>query len=93
MATFDSVLSDMAALHHKKNKDYGRDGDPHYNIRQTEEFGVASWVGSLIRANDKMKRLQLAAQGGTLANEGIEDSLIDLANYAVIALVEWRNAQ
>jgi hypothetical protein len=37
-----------------------------------------------------MRRLQLAASGSTLTNEGIEDSLIDLAVYAIIALILYR---
>jgi len=35
-------------------------------------------------------RVQKAAQGHTLTNEGIEDSLMDLAVYSLIALVLYR---
>jgi Nucleotide modification associated domain 1 len=89
---FQAILTEMKELHDKKSQDYGRNGDLFYNIRQSEEFGIPAWVGCLVRANDKMKRLQLASQGSKLANEGVEDSLIDLANYAVIALIEYRRA-
>lgn len=87
---FAGVLDEMRALHDKKQKDYGTDADPFANVRASEQFGIPAWLGSVIRANDKMQRLKAFAQTGTLANEGVEDSLIDLANYAVIALCLYR---
>ena len=48
---------------------------------------MPAWVGSAMRANDKMKRIQAFARRGSLMNESLEDSLRDLAVYAVIALV------
>ena len=44
----------------------------------------------MVRATDKVRRLQTYAVNGRLANEGVEDSLMDLAVYAIIALVLWR---
>lgn len=89
-ADFKQVLDDMWALHQKKNKDYGAENDPYRNVRSSADWGVDPWVGALIRGNDKIKRLQKYAQTGELSNEGAEDSIIDLAVYAVIALVLWR---
>lgn len=89
-ADFKQVLDDMWALHQKKNKDYGAEGDPYRNVRSSADWGVDPWVGALIRGNDKIKRLQKYAQTGELSNEGAEDSIIDLAVYAVISLVLWR---
>lgn len=91
-ASFAGVLAELQALHDRKNRDYGRDADPYANCRASEDFGIAGWVGTLIRANDKMRRLQRAAAGATLANEGVEDSLLDLAVYSVIALILYREA-
>ena len=88
--SFSLILKEIQALHDKKSKDYGRPGDPYYNIRGSEDFGIPSWVGAVMRANDKMKRLQLAASGGSLANEGVEDSLLDMITYLTIALDEYR---
>lgn len=85
--SFHDILAQMGALHDKKQKDYGVIGDPFKNVRNSEDFGVAPWVGCMIRANDKMKRIQSFAQKGELANESLEDSLLDLAVYSVIALV------
>lgn len=87
---FQQALHEIEALHFKKQQDYGRPTDPFANVRASTDFGIPAWVGTLVRANDKMKRLQKAASSGTLANEGIEDSLMDLATYAIIALVLWR---
>jgi hypothetical protein len=84
---FHAILKELGALHDKKQADYGRADDPFANVRASTDFGIAGWVGALVRANDKMRRLQKAAQGGALANEGVLDSLNDLAVYAVIARV------
>jgi hypothetical protein len=90
---FHDLCDDMKAMHDKKQKDYGREGDPFSNVRASEDFGIEGWVGCMVRANDKMRRLQKAAQGTTLSNEGVEDSLMDLAVYAIIGLVLWREEQ
>lgn len=87
---FHAVLKEVGELHDRKQSDYGRPADPFANVRASEDFGVDAWIGTMIRANDKMRRLQKAAQGGTLANESVEDSLLDLATYAAIALVLYR---
>ena len=87
---FPAVLDEMRELHDRKRRDYGTEVDGFANVRASEDFGIPGWLGSVMRANDKMSRLKAFAQTGTLANEGVEDSLIDLANYAVIALVLYR---
>jgi hypothetical protein len=92
-ASFYGLLEELGNLHALKNQDYGREHDPYANVRGSQEWGVQPWVGAMVRANDKMKRLQKAAQGGTLANEGVEDSLLDLAVYAMIGLILYREAR
>ncbi len=77
-------------MHDLKQKDYGRPDDPFANVRGSEDFGIEPWVGAVLRGNDKMRRLQIAAKGGSLSNEGIEDSLLDLAVYSTIGLVLYR---
>lgn len=84
---FHSVLEELGALHDLKQRDYGRASDPFHNMRGSTEFGVRSWVGALLRGNDKMKRLQTLAVTGGLSNESAEDSFRDLAVYAIIGLV------
>lgn len=90
---FHTALKEMAELHDKKNLDYGSDKDPFANVRASEEFGIPAWLGAIVRANDKMSRLKTFANKRQLANESVEDSLLDLANYAVIALVLYRQAE
>jgi len=85
-----AVLDELKSLAAKKQHDYGSADDPWKNIRTASEFGIPAWQGALIRGNDKMSRLKTFCTVGTLANEGVEDSLIDLANYALIALILFR---
>ena len=91
MNQFDKILDQVKELHAAKQQDYGRPGDPFHNVRQGAEFaGLDDWVAAMIRAQDKMGRLSLVAQGGTLTNEGIEDSFIDLIANTTIALCLYR---
>ena len=90
---FFQILEELSEMHQKKGKDYGTQHDPLANVRASITWGVPSWVGTMIRANDKVIRLQNAAKGSTLVNEGIEDSLLDLASYAIIALALYREEQ
>lgn len=84
---FESIIEDMLALHRLKRQDYGSDQDPYANIRAGSRFiGVPDVVGCLMRMNDKMFRLSAWCKGSTMVNESVEDSLIDLAVYAIIAL-------
>ena len=86
-ARFHELLKEIGDLHNKKQVDYGKDDDPFANVRSSKEWGVSPWIGALIRLNDKVKRLQAFALKGSLANEGVDDSLRDIAVYAVISLV------
>jgi hypothetical protein len=86
-ARFHELLGELAELHDLKQQDYGRDDDPFANVRASEEWGVPGWVGAMVRANDKIRRLQALIANGTLANVSAVDSLRVLAVYAVIALV------
>lgn len=90
---FRKVLDEMWAMHSKKGADYGNGKDIFANIRASEEFGIPGWKGAVLRGNDKMSRLKSFFQNGVLKNESVEDSLLDLANYAVIALVMYRQEQ
>lgn len=91
-ARFHHLLEELGKLHDKKQIDYGKDDDPFFNINASEEWGVAPWIGALLRASDKMRRLQSLARTGELANESAEDSMRDIAVYAIIALVLYEKA-
>lgn len=87
------LLDEMRELHVRKAADYGRGADPLANCRGSVEFGVPAWVGTMIRAMDKVHRIKSFVANGSLKNESVEDSLKDLAAYALIALVLYREQQ
>ena len=83
---FDGICHYLMALHARKNKDYGNAAHESY-----KEFGLISYV---IRLNDKMKRLKSLTKPGTeisVKGESIEDTLMDLAAYAIMAIESLRN--
>lgn len=88
-ARFHALLAEIGELHDRKQSDYGVDGDPFANVRASEDFGVAGWVGCAIRMNDKMRRVMTASKKGSdaLLNESLRDSFLDLAVYGLIAIV------
>ena len=89
---FYKALDEVGNLHKIKGKDYGSAEDPFQNVREGEEFGIDPWKSAANRANDKMVRIKKYAQTGRLENESVRDSFLDLANYALIALVLWEEA-
>jgi hypothetical protein len=90
---FEKVIEEVLEMHRRKGADYGTDDDFFANVSASAQWGIEPWVGAMMRANDKVVRLQSAAKGSTLKNEGIEDSLLDIATYAVIALCLLRREQ
>lgn len=97
-AEFHGHLHRLGGVHDQKQADYGREDDPFANVRASEDFGVPGWIGTAMRANDKMKRIQTASRQFLttgeihLANEGLVDAFDDLAVYAVIARVLFEDA-
>lgn len=92
-AQFMTIMQELMDLHEMKGRDYGNDTDPFANVSGSADFGVEPWVAAMVRANDKMRRLQRFAKTGTLANEGVIDSFNDLAVYAVIGRVLYERGK
>src|SRR6185437_6718536 len=90
---FLAALEEIRLMHVRKGADYGQGTDTFANVRASEDFGIPGWLGAVMRGNDKMARLKSFAVKGKLENEPVEDSLLDLANYAIIAMVLWRESQ
>lgn len=71
-----------------KNSDYtGKTDDPFRNFSDSETYaGVTTERGFLVRMGDKMARVRSFMDKGTLEvkDEAIEDTLLDLANYAIL---------
>ncbi len=86
---FTVILKLIQETHDKKQKDYGTDEDPFANITAAKELDIEPWVACVLRMNDKMMRLKAFIKKGELANESVEDSLLDMAVYAIIALTVY----
>lgn len=81
-----ALLDEMRTLHQKKSADYGTGEDPLANLRASVAMGIPAWVGVVLRMNDKMARLNSFAKKRVLVNESFQDSLRDIACYALLAL-------
>lgn len=76
----------------RKNTDYAGNGDAFKNFRASEAFGVSVPMAIMVRMSDKMARVgNLLKQKGEVKDERIEDTLSDLANYAMILKVFLEN--
>ena len=77
---FANIVEEMTELYEKKNHDYGDSFKEMFN-----EFGMTS---ALIRLSDKYRRLKTLAKSDAKVNESVRDTLIDLACYAVMTIIE-----
>ena len=73
----DVIQLEARELFSKKNKDYG------------DAFATYGPVGVLVRIGDKIQRLQSITKSGItlVEDEKIRDTLIDLHNYAAMAIM------
>jgi hypothetical protein len=73
----EKIQSEALALFTKKNKDYG------------DAFAKYGVIGVLMRIEDKLQRTMSISKNGVnlVSDEGIRDTLIDLHNYAAMALM------
>jgi hypothetical protein len=71
------IQNEARDLFEKKNKDYG------------DAFASYGPIGVLVRIGDKIRRLQSITKTGVtmIADERMRDSLIDLHNYAAMAVL------
>lgn len=91
---FAEILDEMKALHARKDADYA-DDVPYRNIRASEALGIPAWKGVLIRMGDKWNRLTTFAKKESyeVKDENFVDTLRDMANYAVICEIMYRELQ
>jgi len=77
----DIIQLEARELFSKKNKDYG------------DAFATYGPVGVLVRIGDKIQRLQSITKSGItlVEDEKIRDTLIDLHNYAAMAIMLMDN--
>ena len=81
-----SILDNMQAVYEAKDSDYSASGLPMGNLRKCEDAGIDAWRGCLVRIGDKMSRLEnfLKEKEYLVISEKAEDTVIDLANYAIL---------
>lgn len=82
-ARFKEITDGMAELYAKKNEDYGDSFG-----KSIEKYGI---IAGLTRLSDKFNRIEnLVLKGGgrQVADEKLTDTLLDLANYSIMMLME-----
>ena len=77
-----NICDSLNDLYKKKNQDYGDSFGKSY-----KEYGLTM---SCIRLEDKLNRLKSLNKNGNaqVKDESIQDTLMDLANYAIMTLIE-----
>lgn len=79
------IVTNMNEMYKSKNEDYGDSFD-----KSLDKFGLLS---SLIRLTDKMNRFeQLIDNDSKVNDESIEDTLLDMANYAIMTVM-WKRLE
>lgn len=87
-----ALVREMVAISERKRTDYGGT-DPLGNLRRSGRLGVPPWRAVLIRMTDKFSRVENIASdpnSAAVTDESIEDTLLDIANYAILCLVAKR---
>lgn len=82
VAQFKSIANSLASLYERKNSDYGDSFG--------ETFKKLGIISSITRMSDKMNRIiSLTTKKNQKVNdESIADTLMDLASYSIMTLIE-----
>lgn len=81
---YEEIVKELYDIYKRKNHDYGNSFSILY-----QKFGLQSVV---IRLWDKLLRLETLLNSKAQVDESIEDTLKDLANYAIMALIELKKS-
>ena len=76
---FKAIVHELYDIYKKKNSDYGDSF-----TQSCDEFGL---IAPAIRITDKLSRFKNLLKSEVQVNESIEDTLKDLANYAIMTLI------
>lgn len=82
VSRFKQITNEMVNLYERKNSDYGS------SIHDTYmKYGAVAY---LVRMEDKINRVRSLTQNNNqkVEDEKIHDSLVDLANYSILMLLE-----
>ena len=82
---FKDITKGMIETYVRKNHDYGNSFD-----KSLDKFGL---VASVVRIGDKMNRIEsLVQKEAMVQDESIRDTLLDMANYAIMTVM-WMDNQ
>lgn len=82
--TFGEITKMLEETYLRKNHDYGNSFD-----KSMDEFGL---IASAIRLSDKMNRFKsLLTKENRVDDESISDTLLDMANYAIMTYLYMHN--
>ncbi len=76
------ICKELNSLYARKNHDYGDSFGKGF-----KEYGM---VMPIIRLEDKLSRLKTLIKAENKVDESIEDTLMDLANYSIMTLIELK---
>lgn len=83
---FVDITDGMVKTYIAKNHDYGNSF-----VQSLDKFGL---IASIVRMGDKMNRIEtLASKKAEVKDESVEDTLLDLANYAIMTVMWLRNSR
>lgn len=83
--SFKDIVNNLTLMYEKKNHDYGNTFHDLY-----KECGFIYAYGHL---KEKMNRISSLLTKKAEVNESMKDSIRDLANYAIMTLVELENSK
>lgn len=82
--TYEEILHHISVTYEAKNADYG---DSFHKL--CEQYG---WSYALAHMEEKIARIKtLSRTSAHVMDEGMEDSLLDLAGYAILTYMEYVN--
>ena len=90
---FDKLLRKMGEIHDKKRADY-TDSNPLGNFYEALRIGITPLQGIMVRIGDKYSRIcNIIKNKGKheVKDETLEDTLLDLANYCLLAILIYKN--
>jgi len=92
---FNTLLDEMKRINREKRHDYANKKDVFANFRICELGGIPAWKGCLVRLSDKFSRIMqfMKEEKLEVKDEKIEDTLLDLANYALITLILYQESK
>lgn len=80
-----TICGNLTALYERKNHDYGDSFSRNY-----AEYGV---VYPIIHMQEKLDRIKALSKAEAKVSESLVDTLMDLANYSIMTLVEMTSVE